>query len=361
MRRFLTLALSLLALLLLLTLAASAEATVTLVEGESTSTLTGDVLPTSTPPAGKVFVGWYADSSTGLSTVFLPAGAAIQADVTTYHALYIGMTVRNGAELRVVEGSEGLRFITDVDKADFSLLQSKGRVVGYGTIIAPKSYVQKTVGNKLTPEALAEKGYTKYLDAVSGGAYSEDEDSFAIAGSVSAVRNENGYMEFCAAGYLVVKYSDGTRARIYAAPNYKKAQRLYPLVMTAYSDRTTAADETHVNETDYGFSPYSDGNLEFMKGVLDSAVNIFYVKDPKDSKSEIAVVYPNTPAYEAPFEAVYDGKLFTLTVREGVDYSFKTDCYILIVGGSSVAPSKATISADGKVMTYKLSSHTPNY
>ena len=173
MRRLLTLTFSLLTLLLLLTLAVSAETpqAITLVEGETSTALEGTVLPTSAPPAGKVFVGWYADKTDALPAAFLPAGATVSLDShQTYHALYVGMTVRNGAELRVVEGSEGLRFITDVDKADFAFLKSKGKVLGYGTVIAPKSYVQKTVEKVLTPEALAAVGITKYLDVVTDGA-----------------------------------------------------------------------------------------------------------------------------------------------------------------------------------------------
>ena len=367
MRRILYFALSLMLLLTLFTLAIAAEGgELTLRNGEECEAhAAGEPLPAPTAAEGSVFVGWYAEATDTLQASFLPAGAIAPADgQTEYRALFVAMAVREGSELRLEEGKEGLRFLTDIALVDLEALREAATKVEFGTIIAPGSYVKKAKG-VLTPEALAAAGKTKYLDVATPGAYKKTEDTFTIAGSVSRVLDKNANLEFYAAGYLSITYTDGTVARVYAPHNATGTHRFYAQIVAAFGDRVKTEDDTHKTETEQGYSPYTEDQLSYMEAQIDKVVNVIYVSQGS-KKPLIAQIQPNIDAYDAPFTATYneDRGYFLLKVKDGEDYRFDRDCKVLIVYGGEIPldnKSFVTISNEGKQMVIAFDSGTGNY
>ena len=372
MRRIVVFALSLMLLCLSLTLMIGAEEsatpTVTLTNGTKTTTISaGEALPVANAVEGKVFVGWLAEATETLDAALLPAGASAPIDGhAAYTALYVSMSVRSGTELRLTEDREGLRFLTDINAAELALLQRYAEV-GFGTIIAPRDYVTKA-GNVLTPEALAAVGLTKYLDIPSPGAFEQTEELFTVAGSVVNIRPENRTMRFHAAGYLTVTYTNGTTARVYCSHQTKGTNRLYDHVEDAFCDLTAEQDETHTNQTEHGYSPYTEGERAFMKSVLDSVINLRYVLEnpskPSTSKL-VAQVGPVSDAYQAPFTAIYDDENYSkgrfILTCDGINYNFERDFAGLILSGSVAQTSMAIIEDGGKRMIIIHDSSTGNY
>ena len=346
--------------------------TVTLYENGGTRELTGATsytLPASTPPAGKVFVGWRTEPSFPgpLTPQLLPSGTLVgTGDTTAYFAVYVQMSTRPEAELRLTDENMGLRFLTDFGKSDLQLLRALG-AVSYGTLIAPSDYVYKARG-VFTPEALAAVGKTKYLDVATDTPYAESQTTETIAGSIASILSYNRYLSFCAAGYLTVTYSDGSAETFYASADSDEENRMYTLAANAYCDRTASADDTHIYETANGYSPYNEATLTAFKEILDSVVNVAYVNNPKDKNSMIAQIYPVSDLYEAPYTATYNetsGK-FTLRVKDGLDYTFSEDMTVTVVNDaqwqtSKKKNSKCKVQSEGKVLVITCSSGTPNY
>ena len=346
--------------------------TVTLYEGDNARELTDATaytLPVSTPPEGKIFVGWRTVPSFpghALPCLF-PAGTVVaEGDDTTYYAVYIGMETRPEAEMRMTESDLGLRFITEFDKADLTLLRTLC-AVSYGTLIAPSDYVYIARG-VLSPEALASVGKTKYLDVAANTPYAESEDTETIAGSVVSILSYNRYLSFCAAGYLTVTYTGGAQTTFYASADADVHNCLYDLAVEAFCDRTEEADDTHVYQTEKGYSPYAAETLETFRQILDSVVKVAYVNDPKNKSAMIAQIYPESDVYSAPYTATYSESRgrFTLRVKDGLDYTFSEDMAVTVVNEaqwrtSKKPNSKCQIQSSGKVMTIQCSSGTPNY
>lgn len=279
---------------------------------------------------GKVLAGWYAPATEGKAAVFLPVGATVTKEIATeLTALFISMVTRADAELRLTAGDEGLRFVTDINRADMETLSAYATVLSMGTLIARKNTLPSSE-NALTHGEI-EKNGTKHLDVVTAGAYTESRYTYTIAGSVSQIPKNKIYTDFLGVGYLKVSYTDGSEGYVYADFSTEGQTKVYPLAVNAFGDRSAAQDDTYAHKSSSGYSPYTATELAFMKDILDSVINLSF-----DANGN-PVIHPNIEAYEAPFTVTGTKKdefeRFYLTVKEGSDYRFDSNFHVLLDNG----------------------------
>lgn len=110
-----------------------------------------------------------------------------------------------GATVRLVENSNGLRFTTDFSKAVVDALAAKGTVT-YGTIIVPTEYL--TSLDSFTVAALTAKyGANGYLNIVcedGKGLIKNEDGSVAIQAAIVNIKTENYDTQFSAVAYACV-------------------------------------------------------------------------------------------------------------------------------------------------------------
>ena len=117
---------------------------------------------------------------------------------------YAGVML-DGATVRLVENSNGLRFTTDFSKAVVDALAAKGTVT-YGTIIVPTEYL--TSLDSFTVAALTAKyGVNGYLNIVcedGKGLIKNEDGSVAIQAAIVNIKTENYDTQFSAVAYACV-------------------------------------------------------------------------------------------------------------------------------------------------------------
>ncbi len=344
MKRFLGLVLSLLLFVTVMPVAAEGAVTVTLAIGETreTHTVSGDfTLPT--PKTGeKVFVGWLWEKD-GTPALY-PAGAvSTPTENATLTAVAVGMkTVR--PELRALSRADmGIRFLTEIDAADFAELE-KLCPVGFGTIIAPLHY---TIGGKgvffpLTPQGLAEGHKTQYLEVKAGAFYRQNEAVNTVAGSINAIKGKNSTTNFLGVGYLSFTYADGSEGRAYAPTDRGNFASFYRLLCDFEASAPAGASEatqTLVRTTLARFAEVEWDTSSQPFGILRGNDLFAMTREKKTS----------------------DDVIFRLTVKPNVDFRFTRDFYALIANGAALRPDYYTVSADGKSISFEYSFYTINY
>lgn len=309
-------------------------------------------------PQGKFFAGWGAEG------VFLPAGATYAGEDAVLTAVFVGLSTRPAERIRT-ETKVGLRFLTDIDKADLSTLRNYTEVL-FGTCITLADHV-RAAGGVLTPAALNAAG-TGYLETKTDKFYAETDTVATVAGSIVDVQLKNYCREFQAAGYIQVSYTDGTVGTVIAPAC--ECVRLYDLALTAFADRTDAADETHVNAVSYGgYSAYGNDELTYFCKVLDCVVDIrrFHIGDDSENYRIAPVFYGYRPvSYTMDYEINTANLVFT--VKADSAFNFKDhleQVFVYIKSQDTVIQgSKYThykVSADGKTLSFQhITDFTPN-
>ncbi len=276
----------------------------------------GDVLTApESVPEGKVFAGWGADG------IFLPAGATYTGEnAVTLTAVFVSMSTRPDTRVRT-EVKRGLRFLTDIDKAELAVLKGYTEVL-YGTYFAPADYVTAANG-VLTPAALQGAGKT-YLETVTDKFYAETDTVATVAGSLVDLLAHNYYRDIQAAGYIKVSYTDGTEGTVIAPAS--EGVKLYDMALSAYCDRTREADGTHTHQTAHGtYSPYDADLLDYFAKVMDCVVDVTrFVVDTQNND----VVGPATTLYgymPQSYRVTYEMGCFVFTVSEDGAFRFNKD------------------------------------
>ncbi|MBQ9796854.1 MAG: SGNH/GDSL hydrolase family protein [Clostridia bacterium] len=185
------------------------EAKVT-VDGESKKVMTGDIIDLTVngvaPLWSEITVGEETYTTTASS---IPAVNGMK-------------IVRRNVSLTPVEISArvktplGLRFVTGIDKSEYSALKANENVaeLKLGTIIAPKEYV--VMADDLTPEGFGE-GFYLDVPATPDKWYGINADCYLFAGSIVDLYEHNYNREFIGIGYLNVTMKDGTVYTVYSA------------------------------------------------------------------------------------------------------------------------------------------------
>ena len=297
--------------------------------------------------AGEVFAGWYAPATGNKAAVFLPAGATVTEDIATeLTAVFVRMSTRADAEVRLVDGDEGVRFVTDINREDFARLALYSTALSMGTLIVRKesynlvqsAYWRPQTNGVLSHETVAILGapWNNYLDVVTTGSYTETRNTFSIAGSVSQIPSKMLCQNFVGVGYVKLTYTNGAVGYVYADYSTEGETRLYALAATAFGDRVAVQDEEHPYKTAAGYTAYDPSQIAFMQGVLDRVVNLTFVRENNTWKP---VILPNVKAYNAPYTIVSSANnnefaRFVLVVKQDRDYRFDEDFFILLEDGN---------------------------
>ena len=333
MYRLLAFVLSLLLLCpaFLLTGAAQTAPAVTLsVEGVTQTYTVGEPLPIPTAPVGKSFVGW------GATGVFLPAGVPFipTADVTLT-AVFISLSTEGALRFGTYRG---LRFSTRMGKADYEALTAY-TTVEYGTVIAPHVYAQ-AAGNSLAPAALAAAGKTKQLDLLATEFYEQNDTVLTFAGSVFALKAENYMLDYVAAGYLKVQYTNGTSGQIFAPVSDP---------VTPY----TAANAALVAGSAAG------EDQAYLANLISGRIQLDYWMSGKALTLTAA-----GPHHTLPYTATYDvaSESVLLTVKTGSTFRFDQHfCTLILDGYPTPATWNAlnlTVRENGTVLAVKYVEYT---
>lgn len=237
------------------------------------------------------FCGWTAVING--ETVFLPAGATctgITGDVT-FRPVTVSYATDTGCSVRLLDDQVGLRFTSTIKTADYekiAALAGGTDKIRFGTYIVPSRYVTDAQGN-FTLEALAAKGYDKYIDVPSIGFYKTNETDSTVAGSVYNIRKGNYTMEYSGRGYMKITYTDGSVGTVYSAYNQTNNSRsILKTVLTAYNERSESYDNLVMEPTGSTHSPYTNTELSMLRAFLDKVVlvghdmqyNYFILKTP---------------------------------------------------------------------------------
>lgn len=317
-----------------LPLAASGTYTVTLCDGEKTpQILSGEasyVLPSCESAAGMVFAGWITTEGDGEK--LYPAGATVTPDrELTFSAFYLRMSVQK-PELRV-KGREdmGIRFLTAVNKADYTRLATVSSVE-FGTLVAPNGKMNTAIA-----------GTSKSIDIPAGEFYKENGETLLLAGSVNAILAKNSTRDLLGVGYFTITYADGSVSRIYAVHDVACRGRFYPMLVAAQEGTT------------------DDGTRELIAEKLAAVVSV-----TEDVSGGQFVAAAGSTAFDVCREDGADWEFrIVLTVKDGEDFRFDRDMWVCIRSGAALTGStgKTTyqISEDGKTLTIFSEDGTDNY
>lgn len=216
-------------------------------------------------------VGW--SGTVGGEEVFLPVGGKLTVkagESGTLTPKYLHLSSA-GNTIRLVTGSNGVRFLTEVDLAEYeALAKIPGVTLSRGTLIVPESYLE-SLGNELTFDALTQNA-KKYLNVKAGAWYQENTDSALFAGSIANIFEKNYTLPFVGTGYITVTFTDGSEATFYAAKTPATSVIVYELAKNAYYDRSETRTNVYQYETeDYDYSPYMAEQLQILVNYLDRA------------------------------------------------------------------------------------------
>lgn len=226
-------------------------------------------IPTYQPdPAKGYFVGWKGTLNGEDS--FIPGSGTLTfnaGDEAVYDTpVYLSVTASGDASVRFTSGSTGMRFTTNVPLADWEALSAVA-TLERGTLIVPEMYVDR-IGGKLTHAAL-DAAEAQRLDVKATDWYTSDETTGTFAGSIANIKTKNHTLNFTAAGYVKVTYTNGSVAYFYAKDATSNIRTIYTLAYEAMHDRKSAAEGDYTFEVSTGsYSKYNAYQIGVLKAFL---------------------------------------------------------------------------------------------
>ena len=121
-----------------------------------------------------------------------------------------------GASVRLNAENPGLRFRTEISKADWEKLNGSGYFEGFGTVITPKALVETAHGilsSANLNSVHGANGYVTVLFDPSQGWNRETEAAYSVTGSLARITDYS--MELCGLGFATVRIN-GVGYRLYA-------------------------------------------------------------------------------------------------------------------------------------------------
>lgn len=210
---------------------------------------------------------------------------------TAFDAVAENMYMTAGASIRLVEGSNGIRFETNVSVATadaLAALVGNGiTAVNYGTLVIPVDYFV----DGATPASLHKAG--KVLDIASTGFYAKASttETYKFWGSIVNLNDYNYTREFIGIGYVQVTAADGETYFAYASYDLENARSMYEVAKAAYAVK----------------DQFSEEQVKVLTAYLDSVVVI-------DAEGNyVGGVDGYTPAYQA---TVADGVCTVVSTAE---------------------------------------------
>ena len=188
-----------------------------------------DLNPVEYNMAGNVFVGWTTDGA-NLPDLY-PAGHTLAlTKATKLYAVWLRFALVDGAAVRTVEDSSGIRFTTIVDGAGYQFGKDKGLISEIGTLVTPTEYL--TVKD-FTHDGLGE-GY--YVARVTDKWQVDTGDTWEYTAAFINLSYDQYDRNFSARGYIKVNYTVG-EGYVYTAYDEKNHSRsIYEVATLAYND-----------------------------------------------------------------------------------------------------------------------------
>ncbi len=170
-----------------------------------------------------------------------------------------------GAQLRLTEGSTGIRFTTNYPKAAvdyFNALADEGTVT-YGTLIVPVDYLDGITA--FTHDALAKAG-RKPLDLTAqNGLIQNDDGSVTVRAAITNIKPQNLDRSFTAIGYVCYE-KDGTLIYFYTDHHQADhARSIRQLAQLALEDVSTTQTTSYKYDCGNGtYSRYSHNQRNYL-------------------------------------------------------------------------------------------------
>lgn len=296
-------------------------------------------------------IGWSGTISG--KEVLLPVGGTLTVaagESGTLTPKYLHMSPA-GNTIRLVSGSEGIRFLTEVDLAEYEALANiPGVTLARGTLIVPQFYLE-ALGNELTFDSLA-KMQKKYLHIKAGGWYQQGTDSALFAGSVGNIYEHHYTMEYVATGYVTVTYTDGTTETFYADKSPEKGVTVYQLATNALADTSSVRTDYYQYEAEGGYSPYTQSQRTFLNRYLG---NVLRVTESTSAACGFVATAANAGSAEYVITIDSDKDLMIIRRADGTAITDKTFSAVFFCG----APTSFTVK--NGALQFFYSEYTQRY
>ena len=192
--------------------------------------------------------------------------------VSSMHTVLAGdsdvITIHEGASVRLVEGSSGIRFKGEVDKDYIAELEVADNVseVTYGIVITPKSYLDAV--SDFTMKELSDKYVSNPFLKIEAEKIITHDDTYEFRCAMIGLNRGLYAKEFAARSYIEIVYSDGNIDYIYSDFDVNNNVRSVRNVAKAafadtsqtYADVETAILMEYIAEDVYLSSNGNDAN-----------------------------------------------------------------------------------------------------
>lgn len=176
--------------------------------------------------------------------------------------------VKPGASVRMVPGSNGLRFISHIDAATVTQILSvaDAGTVSYGTLIFPASYL-----NGLP--CYTHDTIQKYLDITAKNGLIEDgEGGYNIRAAIVNIKETNYDRDFVAIAYAKYKTNDVTHYRYSAMQILQTSRNIRQLAAAALADTSATQTGAYVYPVNGVYSRYTDAQREVLNSYSPAAL-----------------------------------------------------------------------------------------
>ncbi len=197
----------------------------------------------------QVLVGWTTDPE-GLSDLY-PVGYKL--DITaemTLHAVWIGFEMQDGAAVRLVQNSNGIRFLVDIEQDQYMWLYDEiGLVYGMGVLVVPTDYLPHVSDFK---HANFTEGY--FIDVDCGEKWRVDDEAEATWTYAAALVNisESQYSrKLSARGYLKIGFTTGDGYIYTPYSEELNARSMYEVATEAYNDEENSQYKANATILNY--------------------------------------------------------------------------------------------------------------
>ena len=177
----------------------------------------------------QVFVGW----TTNLDTLpdLYPAGYKLKiTEETELYAVWIGFEMEDGASVRLVLNSSGIRFTTEIDSADYNKLGAY--VLSSGTLVVPTEYL---VYAEFVHSSFKE-GYYKDIETTLWKENGENAEIWSYAAALVNISKNQYARSLSARGYLEINFTNGVGYVYTPYTEELNARSVYSVATAAYND-----------------------------------------------------------------------------------------------------------------------------
>ena len=200
----------------------------------------------------QTFLGW-ATSEDSYKNLY-PAGYKWEVrEETTLYAAWIGFEMQDGAAVRLVNGSSGIRFSVDVEHETlWNLYDDIGNLWDWGVLLVPTDYLKGNI--PFVHESFPE-GYFIDKECSSDQLWKLEGEDEAIWTYAAAFVNISEYQyarSFSARGYLQIEGADDETYYVYTPYTAEyNARSIYEIALEAYNDENNPSYKTNATILNY--------------------------------------------------------------------------------------------------------------